>query len=82
MSKLVILLCLLSSSVHAFFSINYFANGDEHPALMTSAGVFKQAPSADQVADIYARLSRLNPIMWEGAITSIGLIYIFKYCNY
>ena len=66
MSKLILLLCLLNSGVDAFFSINYFANGDEHPALMTSAGVFKQAPSADQVADVYARLSRLHPIMWEG----------------
>ena len=60
-------LILLQSTVNAFFSINYSAN-EGHPALMTLPGVFKDVPNAEHVADIYARLSGLPPILREGDI--------------
>ena len=65
LSRFVALLFLYQSTVQAFFSINYAAD-ENHPMLMTSPGVFKEAPQAEHVADIYARLSGNSPIFWEG----------------
>ena len=58
-------LFFLFQAVQAFFSINYAAD-ESHPMLMTSPGIFKEAPQAEHVADIYARLSGNPPIFWEG----------------
>ena len=63
--RLVTLLFLIQTTANAFFSINYSAD-EGHPALMTSPGVFLDVPSAEHVADIYARLSGLPPLLSEG----------------
>ena len=65
LSRFVALLFLFQATVQAFFSINYAADSS-HPMLMTAPGVFKEAPQAEHVADIYARLSGNPPIFWEG----------------
>jgi hypothetical protein len=58
---------LQATANNAFFSINYSAE-ENHPALMTSPVVFKEAPNAEQVADIYARLSGISPLLSEGCL--------------
>jgi hypothetical protein len=73
MSRLVSLIFLLQATAnHAFFSINYSAE-ENHPALMTSPVVFKEAPNAEQVADIYARLSGISPLLSEGYFITVLL---------
>ena len=68
----VAFVCLLQTlTVQAFFSINYVAD-ESHPALMTPPGVFKEAPQAEHVADIYARLSGQPPLFWEGEMNIGG----------
>ena len=71
-----IALFFLFQAVQAFFSINYAAD-ESHPMLMTSPGVFKEAPQAEHVADIYARLSGNPPIFWEG----MHAIFVFLLGN-
>ena len=65
--RLLAALFLVQTTVDAFFSINYSAN-EGQPALMTLPGVFKDVPNAEHIADIYARLSGLPPILREGDI--------------
>jgi hypothetical protein len=63
--RFLVAFCLLHATAQAFFSINYAAD-ESHPSLMTPPGVFKDAPKAEHVADIYARLSGRAPLFWEG----------------
>jgi hypothetical protein len=59
------LFVVILTTANAFFSINYSAD-ENHPALMTSSSVFKEAPNAVHIADIYSRLSGLPPLLNEG----------------
>ena len=63
--RIISLLFLIQTTANAFFSINYSAD-ESQPKLMTSSGVFKDVPSAVHIADIYARLGGLSPLLREG----------------
>jgi hypothetical protein len=56
--------------VFGAYSINYQPRqGHEADVkLMNFGASFKEAPTAEQVADIYARLSGKAPLLWEGMI--------------
>ena len=68
--RVIALLFLIQTTANAFFSINYSAE-ESHPALMTSPSVFKEVPTAEHVADIYARLSGLPPLLREGLTIAV-----------
>lgn len=68
--RVIALLFLIQTTANAFFSINYSAE-ESHPALMTSPSVFKEVPTAEHVADIYARLSGLPPLLREGLTITV-----------
>lgn len=52
-------------SAGAFYSINYVADLSEHPRVLNAGGAFLSAPSAEHVADVYARLSGHAPLLWS-----------------
>ena len=63
--KFFMALVVVVTTVNAFFSVNYAAD-ESHSALMTLPNVFLTVPNAEHVADIYARLCGLPPILREG----------------
>lgn len=64
---LLILAILGACSYANTFSVNYLA-GSEHPQLVNADTVIKVSPSALHIADLYARLSGISPILSEGTI--------------
>ena len=67
--KFFVAFLVVQTSVNAFFSVNYVAD-ESHSALMTQPNVFLTVPNAEQVADIYARLCGLPPLLTEGPGTN------------
>lgn len=67
--KFFVSLLVVQTTVNAFFSVNYAAD-ESHSALMTLPNVFLTVPSAEHVADIYARLSGLPPLLREGSVAN------------
>lgn len=66
----IILRCVfLHFAAHAFYSVNYIASKD-HPQVVGQVGSFKNAPDAEHIADVYARLGGLAPLLREGSISS------------
>lgn len=53
---------LLVGNTEAFYSINYAATSDIRSNLVNTGASFLEAPSAEHVADIYARLSGHAPL--------------------
>ena len=54
-------LCCVGFST-AFYSINYVADPNQHPGVLNAGASFLSAPSAEHVADVYARLSGHAPL--------------------
>ena len=63
---------VLQQIVFGAYSISYQPRqGHESEVKMMNFGAsFKESPSAEQVADIYARLSGKAPLLWEGKYMS------------
>ena len=59
---LVLLLALLIQNAGAFYSINYAADLNIYPKIVNAGASFTSAPSAEHVADVYARLSGHAPL--------------------
>lgn len=59
------LFALLASPVAALYSV-HFMPGAGHSNVVRKPGVFATAPDAAQVADIYARLAGIAPVLHEG----------------
>ena len=64
----LLLLCVLPSLSHGFYSINY-ASKENHPRLIGNPATFTNSPNAEQVANIVAQLAGRPPILREGACT-------------
>lgn len=52
--------------ISAFYSIGYYSQSSAQ--LVNTGATFKEAPSAEQVADLIARLSGNSPLLWESDI--------------
>ena len=66
--KHLIFLSIIISTVFSY-SIHYYSNTDGSKVVdVVNSGLstFRDAPSAEHVADIYARVSGLHPILSEG----------------
>lgn len=79
---------ILKQVVVGRFTISYqpHQNFDADAKMMNFGASFKDAPSAEQVADIYARLSGKAPLLWEGnqklcalAVNAIYFVKIFQF---
>ncbi len=58
--------------VNALYSISYYSqSGDEH-SIVNAGLMLNHVPDPQQVADLYARLSGLSPILSEGEILNIN----------
>ena len=55
--------------VNGFYSINFAVNDDKAVNVVGAGQTFSGPPSAEHVADIYARLSGLPPLLREGNAT-------------
>lgn len=64
---LVMLQCAIAAGSGAY-SVNYYAQ-DGHPGVVNGNFIVHSAPSALHIADIYTRLSGLQPILHEGTRT-------------
>ena len=60
------------------FTMTYFAK-EGHPQMVNSGIAAKSAPNAFQVADLYARLSGLSPLMLEGKLLLLTALRIFPF---
>lgn len=76
--KFFVALLVVQTTVNAFFSVNYAAD-ESHSALMTLPNVFLTVPSAEHVADIYARLSGFPPLLREGSMAKSLLSKRYHY---
>ncbi len=56
---------LLSQSVVGLYSVHYIAS-EEQPQFTGKQSFFAKAPDAIHVADMYARMSGLPPLLREG----------------
>lgn len=54
------------------FSIHYQSAPEQESKIMNFGSVFAAPPSAEQVADIYNRLSGKAPLLWEGELLPFG----------
>jgi hypothetical protein len=70
MPTIAILIFLSFCSVgHSYYSINYKPGQNDLESVKMNFGVtVTTAPSSEQVADIYLRLSGMTPLFWEGLI--------------
>jgi len=58
-----VLLVTLFATAAGFYSINYVADPRQHPAkVLNAGGSFLGAPTAEHVADVYARLAGHAPL--------------------
>lgn len=65
--------------VNGFFSISYKPAPNENAKMMNFGSTFVAPPNADQVADVYSRLSSRPPLLWEGIDCIIRLFWgIYK----
>lgn len=65
-TRLLILASLFCRS-NAFFSVNYLP-GNENVVIANNLGYFREAPSAEVVADICARITGNSPVIYEGKV--------------
>jgi hypothetical protein len=72
----LLLLCVLPSLSHGFYSINY-ASKENHPRLVGNPVTFTNSPNAEQVANIVAQLAGRPPILREGDVSALLLFCIF-----
>ena len=63
---------LLACPVAALYSM-HFVPGADHIKILGNHGRFLKSPEASHVADIYARLAGVSPILQEGALSYILL---------
>jgi len=80
-------LIALVAGANGFFSISYQPSQNENAKMMNFGSTFVAPPTADQVADVYSRLSSRSPLLWEGIycsgsffLNSLTIIVFLRSC--
>jgi hypothetical protein len=63
--RVLVLLAALVSGINAAYVVGYH-QGLSETEIVNAGKSFSAPVSADQIADIYSRLSGLPPLLWEG----------------
>lgn len=76
----IVALLAFVAGVNGFFSISYQPAQNENAKMMNFGSTFVAPPTADQVADVYSRLSCRPPLLWEGIFWIYSNFYIVNEC--
>lgn len=61
------LVCLLQVTISsAFYAVGFHAGTEQRVRLLNVGSTFRDAPTIEQLADVYSRLSGQAPLLWEG----------------
>lgn len=65
MRFVLFVLAALVATIHAAYLVGYQPSSADDQQIVNGGVTFAAAPTAEQLADLYTRVSGIAPILWE-----------------